>query len=253
MAIKSEEEVTNDEILSLVAEHGIENNNDAIKKEMHTVKKETHDVKKETHDVKKEESFDDKESKVCKKSSRGKGGRKKEENKKKILVYMAQVHKTMSSDEMGRECIAKKEVAEACGYGSPGSHGFFYAYKELVDEGMISGEKLTDLGLQSVPEESYPFQKPKTNEDKQESFYKLLRKKCKEGTNEKTKIIFDVLSDGKPHTLKEFTIATGYANLKSKGLGYNLTCMEKDMKIVTRIESNKWQFTDKCFPNGRPN
>ena len=159
------------------------------------------------------------------------------------------MHETLGKDT----ATPKKDIAEAIGYSSHGCHGFFYSYKELVEEGMIAGGKLTDLGFRSLPKDSFSFAAPKTNEEKQEQFYKLLRKKCKEGTDEKTKIIFDILSDGKPHDLKEFTRATGYANLKSKGLGYNFTCMLKDMKILEKTEQNKWRFSDKCFPKGRPN
>lgn len=153
---------------------------------------------------------------------------------------------------LDRKVVPKKEIAEAIGYSAPGSHPFFYAYQALVNDGMILRGELTDLGFRSAPTESLVFAKPKTNEEKQESFFKLLRKRVNEGTDEKVNIIFEILSDGKTHELNEFTRATGYANLKSKGLGYNLTYMEKDMKILEKTAPNTWQFTDKCFPNGRP-
>jgi len=217
-------------------------------------------------------------------SSKSKGGPKKEVNKKKVssmynpdviitldaprlfyvfclIYFMFSPSKILAymAEELGnlnRKIIPKQELAEACGYSRPGSHGFSYAFSELKAEGKIANTKggcyLTDLGKESVPKESFSFSQPKTNADKQEHFYKLLRKRCKEGSNEKTKILFDILSDGKSHSLKEFTDATGYANYKSKGLGYNLTCMVKEMKIAEKTGSKEWRFTDICFPQGRP-
>ena len=157
---------------------------------------------------------------------------------------------------LDRKRIPQQELAEICGYAKPGSHGFFYAFSELKAENMImnekGGAKLTESGLCSVPKEKIAFAKPKTNKEKQDYYFKLLRRKCTEGTPEKVKIIFELLSDGKPHKLEEFVEATGYRNLKSKGLGYNLTCMEKELKILKKLEKNSWVFTDKCFPEGRP-
>ena len=165
----------------------------------------------------------------------------------KILAYLGDQLQTLD-----RTDIKKQELAEVCGYMKTGSHGFFYAYKDLVDEGMIHRGKLTDLGISSLPTDAVSFQKPKGNTEMQDHFFKLLRKGCKEGTDEKTKQIFEILSDGKDHELKEFTSATGYANLKSKGLGYNISYMEKKVKILEKTKPNTWRFTDKCFPDGRP-
>lgn len=211
--------------------------------------KEIEIVKKESGIVKSEECSVKKETKVG--NNKPKGGRKKEENKKKIIAYMVEQLRTLDLRN-----ISKQEIAEACGYMKCGSHGFSYAYSELKAEGMILTEnrmgKLTDKGICSVPKEKFTFAQPKNNAEQQQHYYKLLRKRCKEGTDEKTKIIFEILSDGKPHKLREFTRATGYVNVKSKGLGYNLTCMEKVLKILKKPEKDVWQFTDKCFPKGRP-
>ena len=158
---------------------------------------------------------------------------------------------------LNRKEVPRQEIAEACGYEKIGSHGFFYAFSELKAEGMLTVRKnmgkLTELGIESAPNEEQSFAKPKTNKDTHELFYKLLRKKCKEGTDVKVRKIFDILCDGEPHPIKDFIKASGYTDKKSKGLGYNLTCMERDMKILERTSENKYQFTDKCFPKGRPN
>ena len=167
-----------------------------------------------------------------------------------ILAYLGE-----QLQSLNRTDVPRQELAEACGYARTGSHGFSYAYSELKKEGKLHKKngKLTDFGISCIPKGlSISFKKPKDNTEMQQHLWKLLRKKCKEGTDEKTKAIFKILSDGKTHELKEFTAATGYANLKSKGLGYNFTCMEKDMKILEKPKPNSWRFTNTCFPKGRP-
>ena len=166
-----------------------------------------------------------------------------------ILAYLGE-----QLQSLNRTDISKQELAEVCGYARTGSHGFSYAYSELKEEGKLHPKtgKLTDCGIACIPKGLIAFAKPKDNTEMQQHLWKLLRKKCKEGTDEKTKAIFKILSDGKTHELKEFTDATGYANLKSKGLGYNFTCMEKAMKILEKPKPNAWRFTNACFPTGRP-
>jgi len=202
---------------------------------------------KRNSDLKVEDGPSKSTAKTIKKMHKKKGGQRKVENKKKILAYLGEQLHTLN-----RTDIKKQELAEVCGYVRSGSHGFFYAYKDLTDEGMIRKGKLTELGISSLPKDEISFAKPKDNTEMQAYLLKLLRKKCKEGTDEKTKMIFEILSDGKVHELKDFTNATGYANLKSKGLGYNISCMEKDMKILEKTKPNTWRFTNKCFPDGRP-
>jgi hypothetical protein len=80
----------------------------------------------------------------------------------------------------------------------------------------------------------------------------MLLKQCKEAQSDKCASLFEILADGQPHSLEEFIAATGYANLKSKGLGYPLTHMIKKMKIVEKTDDKFYRFTDKCFPEGRP-
>lgn len=155
--------------------------------------------------------------------------------------------------------VSKKDIAERLNT-QPGSHGFFYAWQDLQkNKGYIQklgrGGKfsLTKVGKQNLPKGVVlGIAKIKTNDDKIDTLKKSLLKQCKEAVAAKVDIIFDILKDGKPHTLDEFTQATGYANLKSKGLGYPISFMTKDMKILEKVEKDTWQFTDKCFPQGRP-
>jgi hypothetical protein len=71
----------------------------------------------------------------------------------KILAYLGDQLQTLN-----RTDIKKQELAEVCGYMKTGSHGFSYAYKDLVDEGMIHKGKLTELGISSLPSEVVSFQ-----------------------------------------------------------------------------------------------
>ena len=165
-----------------------------------------------------------------------------------ILAYM-----WFELGSLQRNKIPTEELASALGYAKPGVHAFFYARQELRQEGRITRDgSLTDLGKESIPKENFSFVKPKTNSEMQKYYMQLLRKKVREGPDEKVQIIFNILSDGKPHALEEFTSKTGYANMKSKGLGYNLSAMEKQLKILEKTGAKSYRFTNKCFPEGRP-
>jgi hypothetical protein len=170
----------------------------------------------------------------------------------KILAYFGQ---ELESD---RTSVPKQEVAEGCGYTSAGAHPFFYSWQDLEKEKKwitkAPGKMfcLTEEGKQHIPKGIVLVAKTKDNASKQQSFLKILLKQCNEAKAEKCDIVFRILSDGEWHGLDEFTNATGYANLKSKGLGYPFTHMEKKMKILEKNANKEYRFTDKMFPEGRP-
>lgn len=160
--------------------------------------------------------------------------------------------------QIDRKDMGKQEVAEFVGFAKAGAHGFHYAWRDLeLNKKYItkSGKglfRLTELGKDSIPKGIIIVPKRQDNAGKQEFFLNALVKQCKEAKLEKATLMFDILSDGKSHSLEEFTKATGYANLKSKGLGYAFTHMEKKMKILEKTGSGEYRFTDKAFPEGRP-
>jgi hypothetical protein len=170
----------------------------------------------------------------------------------KILAFMGQELQT------DREEMTKQECAEGIGYLKEGTHRFFYSFRDLEQEKEFvvkTGGKLyalTELGKANIPHGTVIVSARKDNAGKQEFFLKALLKQCKEAKPEKAASIFDILSDGQDHALDEFVAATGYANLKSKGLGYTFGHMEKKMKILEKTEGKMYRFTDKCFPEGRP-
>jgi len=170
----------------------------------------------------------------------------------KIMAYMGQELQT------DRKNMSKQEVAEGCGYAKAGAHGFHYAWQDLektqkwVAKSGTGTFCLTDLGKDHIPTGIVLVSKKRDNKGKQEAFLQTLLKQCKEAKEDKMVLVFEILSDGQQHTLAEFTEATGYANLKSKGLGYPFTHMEKKMKILERPEKEVYKFADKCFPEGRP-
>mmetsp|Transcript_10507 Transcript_10507/g.23543 ORF Transcript_10507/g.23543 Transcript_10507/m.23543 type:complete len:277 (-) Transcript_10507:243-1073(-) len=148
----------------------------------------------------------------------------------KILAFFGQ---ELATD---RTHVTKKEVAEGCGFASPGTHGFFYAWQDLEKEKKFVAKDgkgpvfhLTDLGKKNIPKGVVLTAHKVDNAGKQEQFLKILVKQCHEAKADKMKLCFDILSDGKVHGIDEFTETTGYANLKSKGLGYAFTHMEKKM------------------------
>jgi len=177
----------------------------------------------------------------------------KVEVQNKILAWMGQ------EIQVDRVDLKKQEVAEGCGFQKAGTKSFHYAWRDLQQNKQWIAKspsekgsfRLTEAGRDNMPTDVVLVSAKKDNAGKQEFFKAALLKQCKEAKQDKLDIIFDILKDGKLHSLDEFTKATGYANYKSKGLGYPLSHMEKKMKILEKIEK-MYQFTDKCFPEGRP-
>jgi hypothetical protein len=170
----------------------------------------------------------------------------------RIMTFMGQ------ELQAGRSDVGKQEVAEGCGFSKAGSHSFFYSWQDLErnHQWLAKSGKgcfcLTDLGKDNIPKGVLLAPKKKDNAGTQQFFLKMLLKQCKEATGSKCSLLFEIMADGKSHSLAEFVQATGYANLKSKGLGYPLSYMEKKMKVVEKTGDKKYRFTDKCFPEGRP-
>jgi len=171
----------------------------------------------------------------------------------KIMGYFGQ------ELEADRTHVFKQEVAEGCGFTKAGSHRFFYSWQDLESnqhwitksdgKGLF---RLTDVGKDNMPKGIVLVAKKKDNDGKQQSFLKMLLKQCKEAKSDKCSDLFKVFADGASHSLEELSAVTGYANLKSKGLGYPLTHMTKKMKILEKTGDNKYRFTENCFPEGRP-
>lgn len=182
-----------------------------------------------------------------------KKGKVKLDVQKKILAWMGQ------ELQVDRLDVKKQEVAEGCGFQYAGTHSFFYAWQDLEkNKAWIAKApsakgcfRLTETGRDNIPMDVVLVSAKKDNAGKQEFFKATLIKQCKEAKKDKVDIMFDILKDGEHHPLQEFIDKTGYANLKSKGLGYPLSHMENKMKIVEKSDKMYW-FTDKCFPEGRP-
>jgi hypothetical protein len=213
------------------------------------------DSEKDNHESE-EATKDDKDTIEAKtkkglKADRKTKGKVRAEVQEKILAYLGQ------ELQVDRKDVTKQEVAEACEFKKAGSHGFFYAWQDLERTKQWVGKSsagkglvcLTDAGRDNIPT-GVILAVPLDNAGKQQFFKEALLKSCDGAIAAKLDIIFGILEDGKKHHLDEFTKATGYANLKSKGLGYPLSHMEKKMKIVEKADGLYW-FTDKCFPKGR--
>lgn len=171
----------------------------------------------------------------------------------KILAYFG------AQLQHDRKDVPRDEIAQGCSFANARTHGFFYAWQDLVkNKGYIvtgTGKgcfRLTDAGKDNIPEGVVVKVPKKDNAGMQEFFKKNLLKQCKAAKADKLDIIFGILKDGEAHSLEEFTEATGYANLKSRGLGDPFSWMQKKMNILERGGDKKYQFTDKCFPDGRP-
>lgn len=175
----------------------------------------------------------------------------------KILAAIAQAEQ--DDEEAAITGVLKQDIVEASGYSKAGSHGFFYAwtdlakYKKFVVKKTTGRFGLTPLGRDHVPRGVVLLAPtPKDNASKQASLLKRLVKQCKYAQPDKTNLMFEILKDGNWHSLDEFTEATGYANLKSRGLGDTFQHMIKKMRILEKNANNEYRFNDKCFPEGHP-
>jgi hypothetical protein len=154
-------------------------------------------------------------------------GKAQVEVQQKILAYLGR------ELQVDRQYVTKQEVEDGCDFKKADSPPFSYAWQDLerTKEWVSSGKGLVFL----------------TDAGKQQFFKETLLKTCKEAKAVTVEIIFDIFKDGKPHHLDEFTAATGYANMRSKGLGYPLRHMQRKMKIVEKCGDKTYRFTDKCF------
>ena len=162
--------------------------------------------------------------------------------------------------EYGRKEVPKEEVAGRCGFQRPGTHRFFYSLQDLMKQGIVMKGTtkgcicLTDKGKDNIPQ-GVTLPARVDNAAKQMFFADGVRKACNAANipGNKVDIIFDILKDGKPHSTDEIIEATGVKNMKTKSVGQVLTdIMEKKMSIIEKTDGKKYQFTDKCFPDGRP-
>lgn len=176
---------------------------------------------------------------------------KREEIKNKILKFMGD---SLQTEDL--EDVPKQDVAEACGFAAPGSHGFFYAWKELQEEKKVevSSKKgcgrLTALGKDSIPE-GVIVAAPKDNAGKKEYLLKqLIRKLGKKAPADKVEKIIGVLEDGKTHHLDELCEATGWKGLSTHAFGYTMSALKKQ-KLVD-CKGKEYTLTDKWYPDGRP-
>ena len=176
---------------------------------------------------------------------------KQEEIKGKILKYMADVVTTEDTKD-----VSKQDIATACGFSSVGTHAFFYAWQALSKEKKVekSGKKgcgrLTELGMQSVPE-GVIVAAPQDNAAKKEFLLQQLQRRLKgKAPGDRIAVIVDVLQDGKPHTLDELCKATGWKGLNTKAFGYTMSAMKK--QGLAHESSKTYTLTDKWFPEGRP-
>jgi hypothetical protein len=178
-------------------------------------------------------------------------GRSRDEIKTEILGYMG----SMQGLDNGED-IPKQDVAEACGFQNHGTHSFFYAWQELDKESKLERSKkkgcgrLTEKGLQSIPEEA-KVGAPLDNKGKQDFFLDKLKRKVKETSPDKADIIFGLLRDGKPHSPAEILQELGIKSAKTKNYDYFICAMKKG-GVAEETSEKMLRLTNKCFPEGRP-
>lgn len=178
---------------------------------------------------------------------------KRAEVKAKILKYLGQA--LTDEDQVD---VPKQELAEGCGYAVPNSHGFSYAWQELVQENLVTRSskkgcgRLTEEGKKSIPK-GVVVEIPKDNEGKRMHLIKQLQRKlAKKAPPEKIVTVIDVLKDGKPHHLDELCKATGWKGLSTHAFGYIMSALKKQNLAEYNSKEKLYTLTDIWYPNGRP-
>jgi len=168
---------------------------------------------------------------------------KAQEVREKLLEEM------IKNYTFGMKEVPMDMLAAAVGYKNPRSDAITAAMKLLMSDGVAEKTKnickLTDKSVkQYVPEEA-PAASP---EEAMEQFRKQLEMKLA-GFNatvqEAAQAVWDLLKDGKKHTMEEVVGVTSYNMERSTGFAEVMKAM-KQLGFTEKANKKLW-FTDKVF------
>lgn len=154
--------------------------------------------------------------------------------------------------EMRIKEVDEAVLLEATGYSRHDSKGYRNAIKEVTKErGWVEKTKtiytLTDLGLKhcavKMPD------KPKSNEEHHKQLLQTLEKLVS-APKAKLGAIFELLQDGKLHSVSDLLEASEYGRADSKGYR-NIMSGLKKLGLLEK-EGKDYRFSDKAFTFGRP-
>ena len=148
-------------------------------------------------------------------------------------------------------------------YTNPRSDAIVEGMKRLKTEGQAEkikfkstgAAKLTQTEIEKIPQEEISSDPQKVLEQRREQFLERLSRHKKGGKGAKiigaANAVWNKLSDGKPYTAKQLVAATDYTGTNSSGFEAIMVTLKKT-DFVAAEEKNKYAFTNKIFPHGRP-
>lgn len=160
-------------------------------------------------------------------------------SQKRILFAIAQQRAT------GVEAPLRTEIATKAGIRNQGSFSTICGRmkkKELIEYPDEKTIKLTEKGLSEVGPELAKL--PKTNQEIQDNIRESI-------TRAKCRAIFDLLADGKNHTVKECADLIQF-DFNSPSFKTYLGCLNKYTEKIDGPDGSKTiRLNDDCFPFGR--
>ena len=170
----------------------------------------------------------------------------------KIVAELAKNY-SLGVREMPIETMAK-----AVGYKHPRSDAILAAMKIVTADQVVSKSKnvvrLTDTGIEQHVEEEEVPPNPEAAMDlfwsqlemKLDSHEKTKGQKTKDNARE----VWNLLQDGKAHSIEDVLSETTYTMERSTGFPEIMKAL-KDLGFAVK-ENNRLKFTDKVYPYGRP-
>lgn len=184
-------------------------------------------------------------------------GKKMRVKPEKVLeVSEKLIDEMIKNYNFGMTEVPLDTLAAACGYKHPRSDAISAAIKLLTKNDILEKTKnmckFTDKGI----EQKVPKAKPAANpEEAMAQFWNHVEMRLEDsGTKviEAAKAIFDLMKDGKAHSLDKMVEVTTYGMARSTGFATVRKTFESELKFIRKTSDGNFEFTDKMFPFGRP-
>ena len=232
----------------------------------------TEAMEQEDLDDKEEEDYSDKGSKKDKAKKKKKAPstktdkegpvtKKPRANPEKVQEVRDKMLNIMVKNyNMGIKTMSLPTLASECGYTNHRSDAIIEAVKQLTKTEDLMTKTKMDCSLTQAAIDEHASEEPQAQDPEQamEQFWNLFQKKLDSQTKTKgqaaqlaAKHVWDLLKDGKVHSLQDMVDVTSYKARNSSGFEGIMKAL-KDLEFSEKVGQD-YRFTDKMFPFGRPN
>lgn len=161
---------------------------------------------------------------------------------------------------MGIKTMPLPTLASECGYTNHRSDAIIAAVKQLTKSEDLMTKTKDDCSLTQAAIDEHASEEPQAQDPEQamEQFWNHFQKKLDSQTKTKgqaaqeaAKHVWDLLKNGKVHSLHDMVDVTSYKARNSSGFEGIMKAL-KDLAFIEKVGQD-YCFTDKMFPFGRPN